>query len=119
MSAIDRIRDLRRSSNGIINGPSPSSAATYSDPHGRDKVRLGQEMERDLGHYSFSNSIADSNGSPRRNIPADHTRDYSMDYQDGGSDTENSNAFFPRSPNLSTHDLSKHFRDFSMGGIDT
>jgi hypothetical protein len=119
MSAIDRIRELRRSSNGIISGPSPSSAATYSDPHGRDKIRLGQEMERDLGQYSFNNSIADSNGSPRRGIPDDHTRDYSMDYRGGESDTDNSNEFFPRAPAPSAQDLSKHFRDFSMPGIDT
>ena len=109
MSAIDRIRELRRESINPIIGPSPAS----------NKLRLGQEMERDLGHYSFNNSSADSNGSPRRVIPDDHTRDYSMDYRGGDSDTGNSEQFFPRSPAPSTHDLSKHFRDFSMPGIDT
>jgi len=112
MSAIDRIR---RQSSGFVQ----SSSAEYSDPYGRDKIRLGKEMERDLGHYSFNNSTADSNGSPRRNIPEDHTRDYSMDYRGGDTETGNSNDFFPRSPALSTHDLSKHFRDFSMNGADT
>jgi hypothetical protein len=116
MSAVERLRQLRRQSIG----PLPSSDAEIMDPHGRDKARIGQEMERDLGHYSFNNSVADSNGSPRRGIPDDHTRDYSMDYQGGGdTDTANSNDFFPRSPAPSTHDLSKHFRDFSMQGIDT
>jgi len=110
MSAIDKIRELRRQSiNGVI-GPSPAT----------NKLRLGQEMERNLGHYSFNNSTADSNGSPRRVIPDDHTRDYSMDYRGGeDSDMGNSDLFLPRSPALSTHDLSRHFRDFSMQGVDT
>jgi hypothetical protein len=112
MSAIDR---LRRQSQAKSASPSTG----YSDPHGRDKIRLGREMERDIGHYSFNNSSADSNGSPRRHIPEDHTRDYSMDYRAGDSETGNSNDFFPRSPAPSTHDLSKHFRDFSMHGADT
>src|SRR5271156_4716124 len=107
MSALDRIREIRRQSN-ISSGLAPYSGANYSDPHSRDKLRLGQEMERELGHYSFNNSAADSNGSPRRVIPEDHTRDYSMDYRGGDSDTGNSNDFFPRSP---AEDLSKHFRD--------
>lgn len=118
MFAIERIRELRRQSNGLP-VPSPSSGANYSDPHRRDKFRLGQEMERDLGHYSFNNSTADSNGSPRRVIPDDHTHDYSMDYKGGDTDTVNSDDFFPRSPAPSTNELSKHFRDFSMNGIDT
>jgi hypothetical protein len=118
MSAADRIRELRRQSNGLP-VPSPSSGANYSDPHGRDKARLGQEMERNLGHYSFNNSTADSNGSPRRVIPDDHTHDYSMDYKGGDTDTGNSDDFFARSPPPSTNDLNKHFRDFSMNGIDT
>jgi hypothetical protein len=109
MSAIDRIRELRRQSGGGITSPSPST----------NKARIGQEMERELGHYSFNNSTADSNGSPRRVIPDDHTRDYSMDYRGGDSDTGNSELFLPRSPALSTNDLSKHFRDFTMDGIDT
>jgi hypothetical protein len=118
MSAIDRIRQItRRQSNGFE--PSPSTNPNYSDPHGRDKVRLGREMERDLGHYSFNNSSADANGSPRRTIPDDYTRDYSMDYKGGDTVTGDADDFFPRSPAPSTNDLDKHFRDFSMHGIDT
>lgn len=115
MSAVERLRKLRRQSIAVV----PPLNTEYSDPHGQDKLRLGQEMERDLGHYSFNNSTADSNGSPRRVIKDDHTHDYSMDYRGGDTDTGNSNDFFPRSPAPSTHDLSKHFRDFSMHGIDT
>lgn len=115
MSAVERLRQLRRQSVGLV----PPSNAEYSDLHDRDKIRLGQEMERDLGHYSFNNSTADSNGSPRKAIPDDYTHDYSMDYRGGDTDTGNSNDFFPRSPAPSTHDLSKHFRDFSMQGVDT
>jgi hypothetical protein len=111
MSALERIR---RQSSGIT-----SSGADYSDPHGQDKIRLGRDMERDLGHYSFNNSSVNSNGSPRRQIPQDHTRDYSMDYKGGDTDTGNSNDFFPRSPAPSTHELDKHFRDFSMQAADT
>ena len=94
-------------------------AANISTLHGRDKIRLGREMERELGHYSFNNSSADSNGSPRRNVPNDHTRDYSLDYKGADTDTGDSNDFFPRSPAPSTHDLSNHFRDFSMHGIES
>ena len=79
-------------------------------------------MERELGHYSFiNNSTADANGSPRGNIgpKGDYTHDYSMDYRGGDSETGDSNDFFPRSPALSTHELDKHFQDFSMHGLDT
>ena len=76
-------------------------------------------MERDLGHHSFNNSTVDPNGSPRRVIPEDHTHDYSMDYRGGDTDTGDSNDLFPRSPAPSTHDLSKHFRDFSMQAVET
>lgn len=119
MSAIGRLRQ-HVGRNDIAN-PSPR----YSDPHGRDKIRLGQEMERDLGHYSFANaSTADANGSPRGNGRGphkdDYTHDYSMDYRgDAESETGDSNDFFPRSPPLSTNELDKHFRDFSMHGLDT
>ena len=118
MSALDKIHQLHRQSVGL-SGPSPSSDADYSDLHGRDKVRLEKEMERDLGHYSFNASTANSNGSPRRVIPDDHTRDYSMDYKGRDTDTCNTNDFFPQSPAPSIPDLSKHFRDFSMQGVDT
>jgi hypothetical protein len=118
MSSNNRIRTLRRQSEGVI-APSPSSPADIFDPHGHDKVRLGQVMERDLERYSFSNSIADPNGSPRRVIPEDYTRDYSMDYRGGETETGNTNDFFPRSPPPSTQDLNKHFRDFSMHGEDS
>jgi hypothetical protein len=114
MSAIDRIRQAtRRQSNEF-------HAANISTPHGWDKLRLGREMERELGLYSFNNSSADSNGSPRQqHVANDHTRDYSLDYKGGDTDTADSNEFFPRSPAPSTHDLSKHFRDFSMHGIES
>jgi hypothetical protein len=105
MSAVDRLRELRRQSNN------------FSDPHARDKVRLTKEIGRDLAHFSFHSSTADSKGSPRRIIPEDHTRDYSMDYRE--DDLNDSNNFFPRSPSESLRELSKHFRDFSMAGIDT
>jgi hypothetical protein len=42
-----------------------------------------------------------------------------MDYKGGDTDTGNSNDFFPRSPAPSTHELDKHFRDFSMQAADT
>jgi hypothetical protein len=115
MSAIDRLRDLRRQSNGITG--SPAADTNFSDPHARDKVRLTKGVERDFAHFSFHNSTADSNGSPRRIIPNDHSRDYSMDYR--GGDVSDSNNFFPRSPSESSHGLSKHFRDFSMPGVET
>lgn len=114
MSTIDRIRQAtRRQSNEF-------HAANISTSHGRDRLRLGREMERELGLYSFNNSSADSNGSPRQQHTAnDHTRDYSLDYKGGDTDTADSNDFFPRSPAPSTHDLSKHFRDFSMHAIES
>ena len=113
MSSLDRIHP----------GTHQQSAAAHAKNtfslHGHDKIRLGREMERELGLYSFNNSSADSNGSPRRNVPNDHTRDYSLDYAGGDTETGDSNDFFPRSPAPSTHDLSKHFRDFSMHGIES
>lgn len=115
MSAIDRIRQATRRE---LNGSGPSSA-DFSDPYRKHKIRLEQELERDLGHYSFANSTADSNGSPRRAMQDDYTHDYSMDYKGGNIDTGNSEDFFPRSPAHSTNELDKHFRDFSMNGTDS
>lgn len=113
MSVLGRIHQgTRRQSNEF-------HSAHISTLYRHDKLRLGREMERELGRYSFNNSSADSNGSPRRNVPNDHTRDYSLDYKGGDTDTADSNDFFPRSPAPSTHDLSKHFRDFSMQGIES
>jgi len=117
MSALDRIHQMHRQSAGL-GGESPSSEQ-YSDPYDQDKVRLGKEMERDFGHYTFSNNIRHADGSPHNARQNDYTRDYSMDYRGGGTDTGNSNDFFPRSPAPSTHDLSKHFQDFSMNAVDT
>ena len=118
MSAIGRLREQIERDRSEFPNPSPS----YSDPHGRDKIRLGQQMERELGHYSFiNNSTADANGSPRRNRDPkdDYTHDYSMDYRGGDSETGDSNDFFPRSTALPTNELDEHFRDFSMHGLDT
>jgi hypothetical protein len=96
--------------------PSPS-AAVFSDPHGRVKARLGREIERELGLFSFS--TADENGSPRRNnVPEDYTHDYSQDYKDP-ADTGRDSDFLPRSPNQSTSEINRHFHDFSMHGIET
>jgi hypothetical protein len=97
------------------NNPSPSMA-DLSDPHGRIKARIGREVEREIGHYSFN--TADENGSPRRNVPNDYTHDYSQDYKDP-VDTGRNSEFFVRSPALSTGELDRHFRDFSMHGIET
>jgi len=115
MSAIDRIRQATRRE---LSNKSPSTTH-YSDPYGKHKIRLEQELERDLGHLSFH--TADSNGSPRRAMKDDYTHDYSMDYKGDREDTETGNTddFFPRSPAPSTNELDRHFRDFSMNGIDT
>jgi hypothetical protein len=112
--------EVRQRFNGVKNSiAAPFSDLDFSQHHGRDKLRLGQEMDRDLGHYSLNKGSANLNESRRANPPDDYTHDYSMDYQGPDIDTADSNDFFPRSPPHSTEDLNKHFRDFSMQGVDS
>jgi hypothetical protein len=115
MSAIGRIRQATRRE--LQNRASPADPQ-FSDPYGKHKIRLEQELERDLGHLSFH--TADSNGSPQKRMKDDYTHDYSMDYK-GGEDTDTGNTedFFPRSPAPSTNELERNFRDFSMNAIDS